>query len=58
MIEVAAVLSIVGQHWADFAIILIMLVLNAAVGFWQEFKADNAIALLKLNFRRAEDLSC
>jgi H+-transporting ATPase len=47
MIEVAAVLSIAGRHWADFAIILIMLVLNAAVGFWQEFKADNAIALLK-----------
>jgi H+-transporting ATPase len=47
MIEVAAILSIVAQHWADFAIILVMLLLNAAVGFWQEFKADNAIATLK-----------
>jgi len=47
MIEVAAVLSAAVQHWADFSIIVAMLVLNAGVGFWQEHKADNAIALLK-----------
>ena len=45
MIEIAAVLSGVLQHWADLAIILAMLFINAGVGFWQEFKADNAIAL-------------
>ena len=28
-------------------IILLMLFINDGVGFWQEFKADNAIALLK-----------
>ena len=47
MIEVAAVLSLLVRHWADFAIILTMLLINAGVGFWQEWKADNAIALLK-----------
>jgi len=47
MIEIAALLSAVLQHWADLSIILAMLLVNAGVGFWQEFKADNAIALLK-----------
>ncbi len=47
MIEVAAALSAMLGHWADLAIILAMLFINAGVGFWQEFKADNAITLLK-----------
>jgi H+-transporting ATPase len=47
MIEVAAVLSIVVRHWADFVIISILLLANAVVGFWEEYKADNTIAELK-----------
>jgi len=47
MIEVAALLSALIRRWEDFYIILAMLALNAVVGFWQERKADNAIALLQ-----------
>ncbi len=47
MIEIAAVLSAIINHWEDFGIIVVLLLLNAAVGFWQEHKADNAIELLK-----------
>ncbi len=47
MIEAAAALSAIVRHWEDFLIISALLVLNAAVGFWQEKKADNAIELLK-----------
>jgi H+-transporting ATPase len=47
MIEAAAILSIVIQHYEDFAIIFTLLIVNAVVGFWQEKKADNAIELLK-----------
>src|SRR5271165_1666152 len=35
MIEIAALLSGLLQHWADLAIILTMLFINAGVGFWQ-----------------------
>jgi H+-transporting ATPase len=47
MIEVAALLSAVVRHWADFVIILALLLANAIVGFWEEHKADNTIAELK-----------
>ncbi|EGB14735.1 plasma-membrane proton-efflux P-type ATPase [Pseudodesulfovibrio mercurii] len=47
MIEVAAILSLAVRHWADFAIILALLVFNAVVGFWQEYQAGNAVDALK-----------
>ena len=47
MIEIAAILSAVVQHWEDFIMISFMLALNAIVGFWEEFKADNEIEALK-----------
>src|SRR5271166_5255503 len=47
MIEVAVVLSGIVRHWPDFFIILLLLVANATVGFWEEHQAGNAIEALK-----------
>ncbi len=47
MIEAAAILSAVVRHWEDFYIIMALLLMNAGVGFWEEYQAGNAIAALK-----------
>ncbi len=49
MIEIAVILSGAARHWADFFIILVLLVANAVVGFWEERQAGNAIDALKAN---------
>ena len=40
-------MSAVARHWPDFGIILVLLLANAVVGFWEEHQAGNAIAALK-----------
>ncbi len=47
MIEAAVILSAVARHWPDFGIILVLLLTNAVVGFWEEREAGNAIEALK-----------
>ncbi len=47
MIEVAIILSLLVKHYADFIIILALLLMNGLVGFWEEYEAGNAIAALK-----------
>ncbi len=47
MIEIAVILSGVVRHWPDFFIILLLLVANGVVGFWEEREAGNAIEALK-----------
>ncbi len=45
MIEIAAILSAFVKHWEDLVVMTILLVVNAIVGFWEEYKAGNTIAV-------------
>ena len=47
MIEAAVILSAIVGDWTDFGIILTLLLVNAVVGFWEEYQANNAIEALK-----------
>ena len=47
MIEIALVISLLIRHWPEFSVILLLLLINGLVGFFQEDRADNAIELLK-----------
>jgi len=45
--EIAAIISIIVADYLDFGLILALLILNSAIGFWEEHNAGNAIAALK-----------
>jgi H+-transporting ATPase len=47
MIEIAAILSLAVHHYADFIIIMVLLLMNVVVSFWHDRKADNAVEMLK-----------
>jgi len=47
MIEAAALMSILVKDWVDFAIILVLLLFNAVLGFWHERQAASALDALK-----------
>ena len=47
MIETAALLSVLVEKWEDFFIILVMLLVNAGLDFFQEHRALNALKALK-----------
>ncbi len=52
MIEVAAILSAAIGQWEDFAIIIVLLVVNVGVDFLQENQALTALAALKSKLAR------
>jgi len=47
LIEAAAIISALRRDWGDFSVVTGLLIYNAAVGFWQDNKAANALAALK-----------
>jgi H+-transporting ATPase len=52
MIEAAAIVSAIIGHWDDFAIITGLLFFNAALEFWQDQKASNALQHSRKGWRR------
>lgn len=47
LLEVAAILSAVVQHWLDFGVIVALLIANALIGFIEEARAESALDALK-----------
>jgi H+-transporting ATPase len=45
--EVAALISIILQDYADFGLIIALLLFNSSIAFWEEHTSANAIAALK-----------
>ncbi|KAJ3078170.1 hypothetical protein HK102_004689 [Quaeritorhiza haematococci] len=47
LLEIAALVAAIVGDWADFGILVGVLVLNACIGFFEEAKAENALDALK-----------
>ncbi|MCP4383587.1 MAG: plasma-membrane proton-efflux P-type ATPase [Hyphomicrobiales bacterium] len=47
MIEAAALMALIVGDLGDFVIILVLLLFNAGLGFWEEHQASNALQALK-----------
>lgn len=47
LIEIAAIISAVVGSWADFGILVGLLIVNAVIGFMEEAKAESALDALK-----------
>jgi H+-transporting ATPase len=52
MIEIAALLSAIVQKWEDFIIVLVLLLVNGGLDFFQERRALNALKALKAEMDR------
>jgi H+-transporting ATPase len=46
-LQVAAIVAIALLDYADFVLILFLLLLNAVIGFVEEHSANNAVAALR-----------
>jgi len=58
MIEIALILTGILGDWIDFVIIAIMLIVNAVVGFHEEYKATKALSEVEGKLNDAERIQC